>query len=257
MKRVFLIKKGVFVLLLALFAGMGTAYAYNFSATCPTGQTLYFNITDATNHYVEITYPRYYSDDKYFSYWYGYTEPTGNITLPSSVTYNGTNYSVTAIGNYAFFGCSGLTGSLTFPNTITTIGVNAFTSCSGFTGSLTLTNHVTGIGANAFDGCNFTGSLVIPNSMTSIGYYAFNGCGGFTSLIIPASVSAINDMAFAYCTGLTSMTVLPTAPPTISENLYGRPFLGVPTDIPVYVPCGSLAAYQSALGWSRFTNILC
>ena len=257
MKRVLLIKKGVFVLLLALFAGMGTAYAYNFSATCPTGQTLYFNITDATNHYVEITYPRYYSDDKYFSYWYGYTEPTGNITLPSSVTYNGTNYSVTAIGNYAFFGCSGLTGSLTFPNTITTIGVNAFTSCSGFTGSLTLTNYVTVIGPNAFDGCNFTGSLVIPNSMTSIGYYAFNGCGGFTSLIIPASVTAINDMAFAYCTGLTSMTVLPTTPPTISETLYGRPFLGVPTDIPVYVPCGSLAAYQSALGWSRFTNILC
>ena len=32
---------------------------------------------------------------------------------------------------------------------------------------------------------------------------------------------------------------------------------GISTGIPVYVPCGSLAAYQAAAGWSNFTNIQC
>lgn len=49
--------KGVFAFLLAIILSMGTAYAYDFSAICSTGQTLYYNITDATNRYVEITCP--------------------------------------------------------------------------------------------------------------------------------------------------------------------------------------------------------
>ena len=57
MKRLLPIQKVILALLLALFAGLGTAYAYSFSAVCSTGQTLYYNITDATNHYVEITCP--------------------------------------------------------------------------------------------------------------------------------------------------------------------------------------------------------
>ena len=85
MKGVLLIKKGVFALLLALGLGMGTAYAYDFSAVCSTGQTLYYNIIDATNHYVEITYPGTSTTNP----WSGYTKPTGSIPLPSTVTNNG------------------------------------------------------------------------------------------------------------------------------------------------------------------------
>ena len=80
MKKVLPIQKGVLALLLALSLGMGTAYAYSFSATCSTGQTLYYNIINSTQHYVEITSPGTFP-----SSWDGYTEPTGNITLPSSV----------------------------------------------------------------------------------------------------------------------------------------------------------------------------
>ena len=76
-------QKGVLALLLALFAGMGTVYAYDFSATCSTGQTLYYNITNSTSHFVEITYPGTSTSNP----WEGYTQPTGNITLPSTVTY--------------------------------------------------------------------------------------------------------------------------------------------------------------------------
>lgn len=44
------------VLLLSV-AGMTKMYAFDFSAVCETGQTLYYNITDSTNHYVSLTCP--------------------------------------------------------------------------------------------------------------------------------------------------------------------------------------------------------
>jgi hypothetical protein len=49
------------------------------------------------------------------------------------------------------------------------------------------------------------------------------------------------------------VTSLAETPPTLGTNA----FFKVSTQIPVYVPCESLANYQSAEGWSYFTNIQC
>ena len=59
--------------------------------------------------------------------------------------------SVTAIGDYAFEGCSGLT-SLTIPNSVTAIGDNAFSGCSSLT-PLAIPNSVTAISSSAFKKC--------------------------------------------------------------------------------------------------------
>jgi hypothetical protein len=83
-------------------------------------------------------------------------------TIPSSVT---------NIGNYAFYNCSGLT-SVTIPNSVTSIGRYAFSGCKGLT-SVTIPNSVTSIGDEAFYNTYFR-SLTIGSGVTSIGSSAFS-----------------------------------------------------------------------------------
>ena len=99
---------------------------------------------------------------------------SGEVVIPESVKYYGTAYSVTSIGESAFYYCSFLT-SVTIPNSVTSIGESAFYKCSRLT-SVTIPNSVTSIGDRAFYYCSFFTSVTIPNSVTSIGRDAFYNC---------------------------------------------------------------------------------
>ena len=130
---------------------------------------------------------------------------SGDIVIPSEITYNNVTCSVTSIGSDAFNGCSRLT-SITIPNSVTSIGKYAFCWCDGLT-SITIPNSVTSIGEYAFQDCDGLTSVTIPNSVTSIGDWAFNDCDGLTSVTIGSSVTSIGNYAFSYCDGLESIVV--------------------------------------------------
>ena len=135
-------------------------------------------------------------------------EVTGEISIPATISYNGSNYAVTRIGKNAFIGCGKLSGPLTIPNSVTFIGDNAFLACSGLT-ELDLGQSVDTIGAAAFYGCKgLTGSLTIPNSVKAIGLGVFYGCIGFTdSLTIGKALTRIEAGAFYNCKGFSSLTI--------------------------------------------------
>lgn len=77
---------------------------------------------------------------------------SGDVTIPSTLTINGTKYTVKGIDNNAFSNCTKLT-SVTIPNSVESIGSKAFYNCTGL-GSLTIPKSVTSIGTDAFNGVN-------------------------------------------------------------------------------------------------------
>ena len=170
------------------------------------------------------------------------TQHPGSVVIPESVMLHGEEYSVTSIGQEAFFYCSGLT-SIEIPSSVTSIGSFAFYCCTGLT-SIEIPNGVTSIGSYAFYNCSGLTSIEIPSSVTSIGSSAFYGCTGLnevhisdlaawcghsfngsdanplsyaknlylngelvTELVIPDGVTSIGSSAFSGCTGLTSIEI--------------------------------------------------
>lgn len=127
---------------------------------------------------------------------------TGTINIPPYLE----GQKVTAIGERAFWGDSGLT-SITIPNTVTHIGDEAFYNC-GFS-EIAIPDSVVSIGNKSFDSCHNLIKLVIPNSVISIGNSAFHGCRGLTNIVIPSSVRHIGMYAFYGCSA-TSIIVPPT-----------------------------------------------
>ncbi|MBO7133588.1 MAG: leucine-rich repeat protein [Bacteroidales bacterium] len=237
--------KRLFAIILLSVLLCASLFAYDFSAVCESGQTLYYNITSDVEPYtVKITTEQVFLPDEVGG---GYdTYPTGDLVLPSSVTYNGIEYTVSSIGYCAFCVCDGLT-SVSIPNSVTSIADYAFSGCYGLL-SLTIPNSVTSIGTDAFWGVknivyngnvsgspwgalttngfvegylvysddtrtNLTGcstlatEVTIPNSVTHIGEYSFAYCGELASVEIPNTTTEIGRYAFELCKGLTSITI--------------------------------------------------
>ena len=161
-----------------------------------------------------------------------------SVTIPNSVT---------SIGDYAFYECSGLT-SVTIGNSVTSIGDYAFWGCSGLT-SVTIPNSVTSIGDDAFSGCRGLTSVTIGNSVESIGSYAFLNCSGLTSVTIPNSVTSIGDYAFSYCDKLKKIYCHAKVVPETKSSVFDSTPI---EDATLYVPAGSIYAYQSKNPWYDF-----
>ena len=129
------------------------------------------------------------------------TAATGELVIPA--TYNGKP--VTAIGDSAFYGCTGLT-SITIPDSVTSIGFDAFYDCSSLT-RINIPDSVTSIGDYVFEGCRSLTSITIPDGITSIGKCAFYNCSSLTSATIGNGVTSIGKWAFYNCFSLTSITI--------------------------------------------------
>ena len=80
--------------LLFLFVALSVTsalWAYDFEVN-----GIYYNYLDGNN--VEVTYNNSINSEKY----------SGEVIIPSTITYNRTTYNVTSIGDNAFKGCSSL-----------------------------------------------------------------------------------------------------------------------------------------------------
>ena len=153
---------------------------------------IYYNVTGTNT--VEVTYR-----DQNYNYY------SGNITIPSSVTFAGKTYTVTAVGRSAFRSSPDLI-SVNIPSTVTLIDYGAFYNCTGLT-SITIPNSVTTLGEFCFMYCEHLANVTLSNNLTSIPRQSFAYCLALSSITIPGSVKEIFYFAFYNCENLQYVTI--------------------------------------------------
>ena len=185
---------------------------------------------------------------------------------------------------YKYRNCTGLT-SITIPNSMTSIEQYAFMDCIGLKTVINCSSldisagssdhgnvayyadkvvNVDGqIGDFFFYKTALTGyvgnqsELALPEDYNDekymMGNSAFRDNTNLTSVFIPASVTGIEENAFDGCGNLTSLTMASlVAPASVYENSFGTINYIYTT---LYVPEGSLVAYQTANVWKYFMKI--
>lgn len=187
-----------------------------------------------------------------------------SITIPSGVTgiqnYTFNNNctdlisvaipsSVTSLGTSAFASCYSLS-RITLPSGVTSMGPYALDSIRNLT-SLTIPSGVTSIGNYTLNGCTALTKVTIPNGVESLGVGALYGCWSLAKITIPASVTSIAASAFAACYGVSEYHFRPTTPPTLAAT---SAFTNIQSECKIYVPQGSLEAYQTATNWSTYAS---
>lgn len=186
-----------------------------------------------------------------------------------------------------FYCPSSKTGTVTLPATVTTIEIGALYLCNRLD-TLHIPASVTYIGENALfynsayyvadaasgyfstrDGVLYdktfyrliqcpikkNGAYAIPEGVHIIMPWAFAYCFYLTDITLPSTATDIWQYAFYQCYNLEAIHVRSSLPADLSS--ISGVFDGVPTSTCVlYVPTGSLAAYQSAMKWKDFQNIV-
>ena len=208
-------------------------------------------------------------------------EYEGALTIPNEVTYDGKQYTVTAVSLSAFQG--GNVSAITLPTTLKSISSLAFVDLWRLK-NLEIPASVTSIALAAIVNCGNLESLTvnagntvynsqvipnaivetatnkivvgtnlvtsIPNTIKEIGNSAFRNCGGL-KFTIPKEVETIGNFAFAWCRN-SVITVERSEP----LNVQAETFLEC-ENVSLRVPAGAKSTYQTAPGWSAFgDNIL-
>ena len=169
---------------------------------------------------------------------YGCTGLT-EITIPNSVI---------SIGNYAFYGCTGLS-EITIPDGVRNIDKNVFYGCTGLT-EIRIPDNVISIGEYAFYGCTGLSEIMIPDGVVSIGECAFYGCTGPSEITIPDSVTSIGGRAFYGWIGLTEITI-----PDGVTSIGGGAFSGCTGLQSITMPCSASIGYGAFYGCTSITSV--
>lgn len=147
-----------------------------------TGETTDFSYEVAPNRYVHDdaqfiyeVHPTPYKDQKTCTIIDYVGEQKGDLIIPSVID----GYTVTSIGPYAFYYCTGFDGKLVIPDTVTKIEKAAFTGCYNIK-SIEFSANLRVIETGAFMGCKALTAVDLPDLTDTFGDYAFFDCPSLT-----------------------------------------------------------------------------
>ena len=153
---------------------------------------------------------------------------SGDIIIPASITYEGVDYDVTAIGNYTFQYSENLT-SVTIPEGVTSIGKAAFQQCFSLT------------------------AMTLPTSVTSIGENAFESCINLRTVTIGKGHKEVYEDCFTLCVTLTDVYCEADGVPFTAISAFNACDL---SKVKLHVPERLIDEYKSTEPWNQFGSIL-
>ena len=117
--------------------------------------------------------------------------------------------SLREIGDHAFYECKHIKSVNLETGALTAMGEYAFADCIGLTDAV-MSKTLAVIPKYAFYGCTALASLKFESKSgqwVKIDEHAFEGCYGLTALVLPGTISEVADFAFAGCTNLYRVVV--------------------------------------------------
>ena len=174
------------------------------------------------------------------------------IEIPSTVTYQGTDYTVLEISSYAFNNWNKATGVI-LPSTITKINNNAFAGCVLMkTANLEQLTNLTTIGNFAFQNCKvLAGELKLPANITTLGDKVFLNCNALSgNLTLPASLKTIGNECFRGCSAMKGTLMLNEGLESVGQRaFYYTKFIGS-LSVPQSVTTLAAQAFFHSAHWT-------
>ena len=121
---------------------------------------------------------------------------------------------ITAVGDLAFYGCTGITSVEFMSDDTTIIGLGAFYGCTSLS-SVKFPWYLTTVRDEAFYGCTSLTEANLPDTVTIIKNSAFSGCSNLKKVNVTNPDCVLFQNAFMNCTSLTEITV------PAGESVYG------------------------------------
>ena len=138
-------------------------------------------------------------------------------------------------------------GNITY-NTTSNYGYSPFYRNTSLR-AVNITDKETEISANEFYGCTNLQRVIIGDGVKTIGNWAFSGCQSLKHFAFGSQVQSIGQEAFSDCTSVIEISSKAVTPPTCGNQALDDINKW---DCQLFVPEGTLAAYQAADQWKDF-----
>lgn len=175
----------------------------------------------------------------------------GDLTIPSSITYNGRTYSVRSIGESAFAGCDALT-SVQLPSSVTAISACAFLGCESLR-HIDVPDGLLSVNDCAFTGCTSLREISLPRHAYRVDSLAFYCCASLSSIVLPHTIEKVCHGALQHLPKITDLYCFASVPPVAEQEAFT---MSDQQHCTLHVPVETLHSYQQTSSWSNFKEFV-
>ena len=176
---------------------------------------------------------------------------TGDVVVPSQISYGGRTYPVTSVDENAFAGCDELT-SVRLPQTLRAVSACAFLGCTSLR-QVSLPATIRAFGGCAFTGCTSLQQIMLPRHTEVVDSFTFYCCASLTSVVLPYRTRTVCQGALEHLPAMTDLYCFASLPPLAEQGAFT---LADQQQCTLHVPAEALPLYRESPVWSDFCRVV-